>query len=103
MKRGWIELTGTALAAIALTGCGGSSSMTAPKTPATATVSVPQGQAVGGQQPVTGMSIQLYAASGSGYGAAATSVFASPITTDSNGAFSFPNGWASNCPSPTSD
>jgi streptogramin lyase len=103
MKRGWIELTGTALAAIALAGCGGSSSMTAPKTPVTATVTVPQGQAMGGQQPVTGMSIQLYAAGGSGYGSAATAVFASPLTTDSNGAFSFPNGWASGCPSPTSE
>jgi DNA-binding beta-propeller fold protein YncE len=105
MKHWWIEGTSTLLAAgaIALTGCG-SSSMTAAKTPVvTPAVTQPQGVAFGGQQPVVNMSIQLYAASGGGYGSAATAVFTSPITTSGTGGFTFPTGWASNCPSPTSE
>jgi hypothetical protein len=75
----------------ALVGCGGSSPMveTPPTKPVTPATSNLQGQAYGGQQPVTGMTIQLYTASSGGYGSAATSL--ATTTTDSNGAFSFSN------------
>lgn len=42
----------------------------------------------GGQQPVSGASIQLYAASATGYGAAATPLFTTAVVTDANGNFS---------------
>jgi hypothetical protein len=65
-----------------------------PITPAAA--SVPHGEAYGGQQPVTGMMLQLYAVGGSGYGSVATGLFSPTISTDSSGNFSFPTGY---CPS----
>lgn len=77
---------------VALAGCGGSSPLveTTPTHPVTpATISL-QGVAFGGQQPVTGMTLQLYDASNGGYGSAATAMLTgTPPTTDSNGNFSF--------------
>lgn len=70
------SVTGILLLAstFALAGCGGSSPMietppTRPVPPATSTL---QGQVFGGQQPVTGMTLQLYDAGSAGYGSAAT-------------------------------
>jgi hypothetical protein len=89
MNRRWIE--GAAILAtagvIALAGCGtGLISIQNPIAVATS----PHGEAFGGQQPVTGMSLQLYAAGGSGYGSAAAGLFATPTTTSASGGFSFP-------------
>lgn len=42
----------------------------------------------GGQQPVSGSSIQLYAASATGYGSAATPLLTTAVFTDANGNFS---------------
>lgn len=57
------------------------------------------GRAHGGQQPVTGASIQLFAAGTSGYGIGATSLLSTPVLTDSSGNFSI-SGYT--CPSPAS-
>jgi len=85
---GILLLAGT----IALAGCGGSSPLveTAPSQPIVAAVAGLQGVAFGGQQPVTGMSLQLYDAGSGGYGSAATGLLATPLPmTDSNGNFHF--------------
>lgn len=107
MMRWWKEATAilAAVGAMSLTGCGNSSMATANPSPnpsPTPAATAPSGQAYGGQQPVVGMSVQLYAAGTTGYGSAATAVFMTPVMTNSNGRFSFPAGWQSRCPSPTS-
>ncbi|MGA8529012.1 MAG: hypothetical protein WB622_04810, partial [Acidobacteriaceae bacterium] len=97
------SVTGILLLAstFALAGCGGSSPMietppTRPVPPATSTL---QGQVFGGQQPVTGMTLQLYDAGSAGYGSAATGMLTGTLpTTNSNGNFSFTNP---TCPHPT--
>lgn len=52
----------------------------------------------GGQQPVSGATIQLYAAGASGYGSAATPLLTAPVITDSGGRFSITGDYT--CPSP---
>ncbi|MFP5227793.1 MAG: hypothetical protein ACLGXA_09175 [Acidobacteriota bacterium] len=105
MRRASMQATTmlAAVGALALAGCATNATMSVnpqPK-PAPAATAV-QGEAFGGQQPVVGMSLQLYAAGTSGYGSAATAVFGTPLTTNSNGGFTFPTGWASGCPTTTS-
>src|ERR1700733_12226596 len=106
MKRRWIEAATILMTAgvIGLTGCGmnsignqGQLSSLGGGSPVTAATS-PHGEAFGGQQPVSGMSLQLYAAGSSGYGSAATGLFAAPTLTTATGGFSFPT-YA--CPTPT--
>jgi hypothetical protein len=51
-----------------------------------------RGEVFGGQQPITGMTLQLYDAGSGGYGSAATALLTNPLpTTDSNGKFTFAN------------
>ena len=66
--------------------------------PSNAPIAAPllQGHVHGGQQPVSGATIQLYAAGTSGYGTGATSLLSTPITTDANGNFTITS--ASPCP-----
>jgi hypothetical protein len=97
MKRRWMEVAAVlgAAGAIALTGCGVSSSVAAnsvtpPVTPPVAVTTAPHGEAFGGQQPVSGMTLQLYEAGGTGYGSAATPLFSPATTTNATGGFSFP-------------
>jgi hypothetical protein len=54
----------------------------------------------GGQQPITGASIQLYAAATTGYGASATPLLTSSVVTDATGSFTITGDYA--CPSATS-
>jgi len=56
-----------------------------------------QGNVHGGQQPVTGATIQLYAVGTSGYGSAATPLLTKTVTTDQNGGFSISGDYT--CPS----
>ena len=56
------------------------------------------GSVHGGQQPVTGATIQIYAATFTGYGAAATPLLNPAVMTDSSGAF---NVTSYSCPSAT--
>jgi hypothetical protein len=84
-------LASSSIAALVLTGCGMTSSSlkttgpTGPVVPATYT-----GKVMGGQQPVGGVTLQLYLTGTSGYGAAATPLGAS-FTTTAYGNFNFPS------------
>jgi len=55
------------------------------------------GSVHGGQQPITGATIQLYAASTTGYSAVATALLTSSVSSDSNGNFNITNDYT--CPS----
>lgn len=80
-------------AAVLLAGCA-----TGPLAgPATSSVAGMSGLVHGGQQPVSGATIQLYATTSGGYGSQATLL--GTTTTASTGAFSFANGTAAACPS----
>ena len=59
-----------------------------------------RGNVHGGQQPVSGSSIQLYAAGASGYGTGATALLNAPVTTDSSGSFTITGQYT--CPSASS-
>ena len=59
--------------------------------------SILTGRVRGGQQPVSGAAVQLYAVSTSGDGTAAAPLLASTVLTDNNGAFSITGGYQ--CPS----
>jgi hypothetical protein len=92
MKLSWRESAGILIAASAMTlaGCGTSTSSLQTKTPPPAVQA--RGEVFGGQQPVTGMTLQLYDAGSTGYGSAATGMLSNPLpVTDSNGKFSFAN------------
>jgi hypothetical protein len=79
----------------ALAGCGFTLSSTAYQTP------VPlRGSVRGGNQPVSGASVQFYAAGTSGPGSAALPLLGKPVQSDSNGNFSIPASLI--CPSSTS-
>ena len=54
----------------------------------------------GGHGPVSGASVQLYAASSGGLGSASTPLLQNAVASDSNGNFSIPAGYS--CPSPSS-
>ena len=98
-RRQALGLTAAAsLALSALTGCG-AGSFGSHAGPVQASV-VMQGHVLGGQQPVTGAAIQLYAASQLGYGLPATALIASAVTTDANGSFIITGDYT--CPYPTS-
>jgi hypothetical protein len=58
------------------------------------------GKVVAGSQPVSGATVQFYAAGSGGYGSAGTALLASAVTTNSAGSFSVPAGYA--CPSSSS-
>jgi hypothetical protein len=59
-----------------------------------------RGNVHGGQQPVSGTSIQLYAAATTGYGASATSLLSSPVVSDATGGFTITGDYT--CPSSSS-
>ena len=88
-------LLGVMLIAMTLalvTGCGSSGSVTPPVAIA--------GSVQGGHGPVSGASVQLYAASSGGLGSASTPLLQNAVASDSNGNFSIPAGYS--CPSPSS-
>lgn len=94
------------VAGLAFTGCAAST----PAAPAAVQGSSITGRAMGGQQPVSGATVQLYAAGSSGYGSASTALITSasaaaghvtyPIITDGGGNFSISNAFT--CPTPSS-
>lgn len=60
-----------------------------------------RGSVHGGQQPVVGANLQLYAAATTGYGASATPLLASAVTTDAAGSFAITGDYT--CPTSTSE
>src|SRR5271156_3786182 len=88
-----VILLGMALAALA--GCGYSGSATATQVPAGL-----HGSVRGGQQPVNGASIQIYAAGVNGVGSGAPPLLSTPVKSDSAGNFSVPSSFY--CPSASS-
>ena len=74
-------------AILTLTGCG--SSLVGPSVPAPLPAVALNGLVHGGQQPVAGAAIQLYAAnSAGGYGSNSSPLLTSPVSTSSSGTFS---------------
>jgi hypothetical protein len=92
-----------------VTGCGiGTTSGTGPASPVGIPGAAIKGQVYGGQQPITGASVYLYAAGSTGYGSAypypngASSMLGSNVvTTDANGNFNITNDYM--CPSATTE
>ena len=78
-----IRLSLALLALISLTGCSGMNLQTQAVQQAAAV----HGSIHGGQQPVNGASVQLYTVGTSGDYSTATALLATPVLTDSNGAF----------------
>jgi len=72
------------------------------QSPLSAPVTGPKftGSVHGGQQPLSGASIQLFAAGATGYGAGASARLSSAVTTDSQGNFAITGSYT--CPSPSS-
>jgi len=92
MNQRWLKsifVAGMAVAAAGLIGCGTGAVPTDAK-PAVVTAASLQGIVMGGQQPVAGVTLQLYQAGTSGYGSAATPLGAS-VQTTSNGNFNLPS------------
>lgn len=75
-----------------ITGCGVGTTAAPDPVPLTL-----NGRVHGGQQPVAGAQIQLYAAGGSGNGSTATPLLETTVTSGSDGSFSITNDY--NCPS----
>ena len=81
-----------------LTGCAGMVNDAA--TPITNGTTM-QGKVFGGQQPISGATIQLYAAQTTGYAAAAAPLISTAVTTDANGNFSITGDYT--CPASPND
>lgn len=71
---------------IVIAGCGGSSSFNQGTTTSSASVAL-KGKILGGQFPVKGAEIQLYAAGSTGYGSGAQALLDTTVVTDQNGDF----------------
>ena len=71
---------------LSLSGCAGITDTSASAPVALHTAAL-QGSVFGGQQPIVGANVLLYAASTSGYGSNSTSLLTSAVTTDSTGSF----------------
>lgn len=82
---------------LGMAGCGMTSATDATAAaPVTARVMV-HGTVFGGQQPIAGATIQLYAAGTGGYGSASTALLKTAVTTDATGMFNITGDYT--CPS----
>lgn len=89
-------VAGLATAGVALAGCGGS--LVGPATPLPAQGASLQGSVHGGQQPISGAAVQLYAANATGgYGSNSVALLTSPVATNSAGNFTIAGLYS--CPS----
>ncbi|CAN5716318.1 hypothetical protein BH10ACI4_BH10ACI4_37080 [soil metagenome] len=80
---------------LGLSGCGGKLASTTP-----VAVGQLRGTLHGGQQPVVGAKVQLYAAGTTGCGSSATALLSTPVITDAGGGFTITGQYA--CPSSSS-
>ncbi len=90
-----LPILALATCSLILAGCGAVPGASGPQL-----VNQLQGSVHGGQQPVSGSTIRLFAAGTTGYGLAATSLLTQPVTTDAQGNFSITGNYT--CPSSTS-
>src|ERR1700734_3161124 len=88
-----LALVGSAVLALGLTGCG----LSTTATPVAVDGQQFSGHVHGGQQPVSGATIQLFAPGSSGYGTAAMSLLTKTVVTDGGGNFSITGDYT--CPS----
>jgi hypothetical protein len=88
-----LALVGSAVLALGLTGCG----LSTTATPVAVDGQQFSGHVHGGQQPVSGATIQLFAPGSSGYGTAAVSLLTKTVVTDGGGNFSITGDYT--CPS----
>jgi len=86
-----------------LSGCGAKNGLNlTSSTPSTSAGVTIQGKVFGGQQPVSGSTIKLFAAGTGGYGSAPTSLLTGgSVTTDSGGNFNISGDWT--CPAAPGD
>lgn len=89
----WKHVSLLLLTVAILTGCSGLSSSTMPSD-----LPAISGSVLGGQQPVSGSKVQLYAANNTADKGAATALLATPVTTDSSGGFNITGLYS--CPTP---
>lgn len=89
------RLVAAGLCFLVLAGCSGTTFDESKTGNGEATVS-PTGRVMGGQQPVTGAAIELYAVGTAGDGSAATALLTSAVATDGSGNFSITNKYT--CP-----
>jgi hypothetical protein len=96
-----LSLVAVTLLAAALTGCAGMAPSAANAGNPVSSGKSLQGQVYGGQQPVSGAQIAMYAAVTTGYGVQATSLLASPgyVLTDASGDFGLTGAY--DCPTNT--
>jgi hypothetical protein len=95
MRRVWLRgmvAAGAAVGVCAMTGCGTGISAVdgAAKPPTVVTAAAMKGVVMGGQQPVAGVTLQLYQAGTTGYGSAAT-LLGGTATTNAQGNFNLPS------------
>jgi len=93
---GKLSLCLVALALVALTsGCGlGVAGSSFGSSTQSSSVQGIHGLVHGGQQPISGASVVLYAAGTTGYGTGAASVMTSPVSTDANGNFTLTGNYS---------
>ncbi|MFC6646323.1 hypothetical protein ACFQBQ_12150 [Granulicella cerasi] len=90
-KQRWMRAGGfvvATMAAFAMVGCGIGTNGNGASSGSTVLTVKAQGKVFGGQQPISGSTIQLYAASQVGYNYPATALLTSTVQTDGNGNFS---------------
>lgn len=78
---------------VAATGCNGGFDQAASQ-PMAVQGAAFQGKVFGGQQPIGGSAIHLYAASTAGYAAATTDLLTTPVQSDANGNYSITNDYS---------
>jgi len=81
----------TLLLAMVLDGCGGG--LSSNRAPAVAPVPHASGEVHGGEQPISGATIQLYAVGMTGLKSAATPLLVAPVTTNAYGSFVLTGDW----------
>lgn len=94
---GFVLLLGVS---VLLAGCGARSGLNAGTPPESAGVGI-QGEVHGGQQPVSGAEVYLFAASTGGYAKAPAPLLTNPVVTGNNGSFSITGDWS--CPAAPGD
>ncbi len=92
----WAALGAVMAGSLIVTGCG-AGFLTSSNGPVPVAGSAMQGSVHGGQQPVSGAAIQLYAANLSGYGASSYALLTTTVTTNGSGFFNITGDYT--CPS----